>query len=144
MVELEKWRIYMSKSKRQIARQKAIIGIYQYILVDNSLEDIYEFLGSDETLRDNKETMEFAKWLVDTTIQNYDSYKILIEKYLKQGWNFERLSAMERAILLIATCEILDSKLDERIIINEAIINAKEFCDEDSYKFINGVLHKVI
>jgi N utilization substance protein B len=143
-VELEKWRIYMSKSKRQIARQKAIIGIYQYILVDNSLEDIYEFLGSDETLRDNKETMEFAKWLVDTTIQNYDSYKILIEKYLKQGWNFERLSAMERAILLIATCEILDSKLDERIIINEAIINAKEFCDEDSYKFINGVLHKVI
>jgi N utilization substance protein B len=88
--------------------------------------------------------MEFAKWLVDTTIQNYDSYKILIEKYLKQGWNFERLSAMERAILLIATCEILDSKLDERIIINEAIINAKEFCDEDSYKFINGVLHKVI
>lgn len=134
----------MSKSKRQIARQKAIIGIYQYILVDNSLEDIYEFLGSDETLRDNKETMEFAKWLVDTTIQNYDSYKILIEKYLKQGWNFERLSAMERAILLIATCEILDSKLDERIIINEAIINAKEFCDEDSYKFINGVLHKVI
>ena len=51
---------------------------------------------------------------------------------------------MEQAILLIATCEVLESELDEKIIINEAVINAKEFCDEDSYKFINGVLHKII
>ena len=51
---------------------------------------------------------------------------------------------MEQAILLIAICEIMESDLDERIIINEAVINAKAFCDETSYKFINGVLHKVL
>ena len=51
---------------------------------------------------------------------------------------------MEKAILLIATCELLESELPKKIIINEAVINAKAFCDDDSYKFINGVLGKII
>lgn len=134
----------MEKSKRQIAREKAIIGIYQYLLVDNSIEDISQFLNEEETLVKNEETMNFAKWLIETTIHNFDSYKALIGKYLKKGWTFDRIGKMEQAILLIATCEILESDLDERIIINEAVINAKEFCDEDSYRFINGVLNKII
>jgi transcription antitermination factor NusB len=134
----------MSKSKRQIAREKAIVGIYQYLLVDSSLEDIYQFLAEDETLSKNPESMEFSKWLVNTTIEHIDSYKSLIAKYLKKGWTIDRISVMEQAILLIAICEIMESDLDERIIINEAVINAKAFCDETSYKFINGVLHKVL
>lgn len=134
----------MKKSKRQIAREQAIIGIYQHLLVDNTVEDIYAFLNENEVLNNNEESMEFSKWLVKTTIDNYQSYKMLIEKYLKKGWTIDRISKMEQAILLIATCEVLESELDEKIIINEAVINAKEFCDEDSYKFINGVLHKII
>ena len=77
-------------------------------------------------------------------LQNKDTYQNEIEKYLKKEWSFDRLSVMERAILLIATCELLESDVPKNIIINEAVINAKEFCDEDSYKFINGVLSKVI
>ena len=134
----------MKKSKRQIAREQAIIGIYQHLLVDNTVEDIFAFLNENEVLNNNEESMEFSKWLVKTTIDNYQSYKMLIEKYLKKGWTIDRISKMEQAILLIATCEVLESELDEKIIINEAVINAKEFCDEDSYKFINGVLHKII
>ena len=63
---------------------------------------------------------------------------------MKKGWTFTRLSVMERAILLIATCELLESELPKTIVINEAVINAKKFCDDDSYKFINGVLSQVI
>ena len=59
---------------------------------------------------------------------------------LKKGWSFDRLNKMEQAILLVATCELLESELDKSIVINEAVINAKQYCDEDSYKFINGVL----
>lgn len=134
----------MSKTKRQIAREKAIIGIYQYLLVDSSLDDIYAFLNEDTTLKNDEKSMSFSKWLIQTTINNIDSYKSIISKYLKTGWTFDRLGLMEQAILLIASCEILDSDLDERIIINEAVINAKEFCDSSSYKFINGVLHKLL
>lgn len=134
----------MEKTRRQIARETATIGIYQNLLVESSLEDIYHFLSENETLAKNQESMEFAKWLVEKTVQNRKSYQDLIEKHLKKGWTFTRLSVMERAILLIATCELLESELPKTIVINEAVINAKKFCDDDSYKFINGVLSQVI
>lgn len=134
----------MKKSRRQIAREQAIIGIYQHLLVDNTIEDIYGFLSENDVLLNDEDLMRFSKWLVKTTIDNYQSYRMLIEKYLKKGWTIDRISKMEQAILLIAVCEILESDLDEKIVINEAVINAKEFCDEDSYKFINGVLHKIV
>ena len=134
----------MEKTRRQIAREKATIGIYQNLLVESSLEEIITFLSEDKNLTGNQETMDFAKWLVETTIQNKDSYQELIGKHLKKGWTFERLSVMERAILMIATCELLESELPKTIIINEAVLNAKKFCDDDSYKFINGVLSQVI
>ena len=134
----------MEKTRRQIARETATIGIYQNLLVESSLEDIYHFLSENETLAKSQESMEFAKWLVEKTIQNRKSYQDLIEKHLKKGWTFTRLSVMERAILLIATCELLESELPKTIVINEAVINAKKFCDDDSYKFINGVLSQVI
>ncbi|KXU52437.1 MAG: transcription antitermination factor NusB [Longibaculum muris] len=134
----------MEKTRRQIARETATIGIYQNLLVESSLEDIYHFLSENETLTKSQESMEFAKWLVEKTVQNRKSYQDLIEKHLKKGWTFTRLSVMERAILLIATCELLESELPKTIVINEAVINAKKFCDDDSYKFINGVLSQVI
>ncbi len=134
----------MEKTIRQIAREKAIIGVYQNLLVDASVEDILNYIHLDETLKDGHSAMEFCLWLVETTIKNKDSYIQLIEKNLKDGWTFDRLSKMEQAILLVATCELLESDLDKSIIINEAVINAKSYCDEDSYKFINGVLNKVM
>ena len=88
--------------------------------------------------------MSFSHCLIETTLKNKESYEKLLNKFLKKGWTFDRLGVMERAILLIATCELLESDLPKKIIINEAVINAKEFCDDDSYKFINGVLSQVI
>lgn len=134
----------MEKTRRQIAREKATIGIYQNLLVESSLEDIIIFLSEDKTLIESSESMEFSQWLVETTLKNKESYQELIGKHLKKGWTFARLSVMEKAILLIATCELLESELPKTIVINEAVLNAKKFCDDDSYKFINGVLSQVI
>jgi len=134
----------MEKTRRQIAREKATIGIYQHLLVESSLEDIKIFLKEDETLSNSEESMNFSIWLIETVLKNQKSYQLLLEKFLKKGWTFERLGIMERAILLIATCEMLESDLPKNIVINEAILNTKKFCDEDSYKFINGVLSKIV
>ena len=134
----------MEKTRRQIAREKATIGVYQNLLVESSLEDILTFLNEEKTLTKSEETMAFSRWLVETTLQNKESYKTLIEKHLKKGWKFERLSMMEKAILMIAACELLESDLPKTIVINEAVLNAKKFCDDDSYKFINGVLGQII
>ncbi len=43
----------------------------------------------------------------------------------------------------VATYEIMFEKIERAIIINEAVELAKEFADENSPKFINGVLDAV-
>ncbi len=134
----------MKKTRRQIAREKAAIGIYQYLLVDASLEDIEEYILNDETVKESEETYQFCKELIDTTILHLPQYQEEIKKHLKKGWTLQRLSYMEQAILLIATCELLDMDQEKTIAINEAVLLAKEYCDDDSYKFINGVLHSII
>lgn len=133
----------MNKTKRQIARENAMVGIYQNLLVETSLEDLTLYLSEDETLKESESSFEFALWLVQTTLENKDDFQQEIEKHLKKSWSFERLSYMERAILLVATCEIKMSELPKTVIVNEAVLNAKTFCDQESYKFINGILSKV-
>lgn len=134
----------MEKTRRQIAREKAIICIYQNLLVGSSHDEMIMFLNEDKTLRESEESMTFSCWLIETTLKNKDSYIKLLNQHIKKGWTFKRLGVMEQAILLIATCELLESDLPKKIVINEAVINAKEFCDDDSFRFINGVLSQVI
>ena len=62
----------------------------------------------------------------------------LIEKNLKKSWSIDRLSIMEKAILYVAIYE--RNEVSKEISINQAVELAKKYCDEDAYKFINGVL----
>ena len=133
----------MEKTHRKTAREIATICIYQNLLVGASLDDMHTYISENKELSSSEDSLKFALWLVETTLQNKASYKQLLERYLKKGWTFERLSVMERAILFVATCELLESDLPKKIVVNEAVVNAKKFCDDDSYKFINGILGNV-
>lgn len=134
----------MAKTRRQIARETAVISIYQYLLVDHSLEEIEAYITENKTIMEDEATYSFCKELIDTTLLNLEQYRNEISKHLKKGWTWDRLSKMEQAILLVSTCEMLDSDLAKGVIINEAILIAKTYCDEESYKYINGVLHSLI
>jgi len=130
----------MEKTIRQQAREKATVAIYQRLLVGATRHDMDAYIRMDGILEDGRSAKEYTHWLVDTVIKNKKNYISLIGKNLKQGWKFERLAMMEQAILLVGTAELLETDLDKSIVINEAVLSAKEFCDDDSYKFINGVL----
>ena len=104
----------------------AVIGIYQYLTVYNTYDDIVGFLKEDKTLYENPESLTFSEWLVQKTLEHEKSYVQLLSNYLKKDWTFDRLSVMERAILLIATCELLESELPKTIVINEAVVLTKE------------------
>ena len=49
----------------------------------------------------------------------------------------------DRAILLMACCEIDLETAQKPIVIDEAVTLAKKYCDDDTYKLINGVLDKL-
>ncbi len=70
-----------------------------------------------------------------------------IDEILNQAlvdWQINRLPRIDRDILRIAVTELLYLGTQEQVALNEAIELAKRYSDEDSYRFINGVLRRVL
>lgn len=82
----------------------------------------------------------FALALLQNVIQHQDELKETIQKYAPE-WTWEKIAPMDRAILEVAVAELLfDSSVPALVAINEGIELAKEFGNENSSKFVNGVL----
>ena len=66
-----------------------------------------------------------------------------IEKQLL-GWKKERISFASRALLRLATYEIMFMEdIPPKVSINEAIDLSKKYDDEKTYSFVNGVLNAI-
>ena len=65
-----------------------------------------------------------------------------ISKYLN-GWKITRLSKVTLSILRISVCEMLVNKLHPAISINEAVELAKQYAEDGSASYINGVLNNI-
>lgn len=69
-----------------------------------------------------------------------------IDQKLNQSmtdWQLNRLPKIDQDILRMALAEIDYLGTPEKVAINEAIEIAKRYSDEDSHRFINGVLRRV-
>lgn len=67
-----------------------------------------------------------------------------IQRHLKAGWKIQRLSKMDVTILRIALYEMLYvDDVPNKVVLNEAIELAKTFSDDQSRKFVNGILSTV-
>ncbi|KPG73004.1 transcription antitermination factor NusB [Enterococcus sp. RIT-PI-f] len=68
----------------------------------------------------------------------------VIQSHLKTGWKIQRLSKMDVTILRIALYEMTYvDNVPNRVALNEAIELAKTFSDDQSRKFVNGILSTV-
>ncbi|KFN92718.1 transcription termination protein [Tetragenococcus muriaticus PMC-11-5] len=67
-----------------------------------------------------------------------------IEQHLRKGWRFERLAKIDVIILRIGLYEMLYVEdVPNKVALNESVELAKTFSDEQSRKFINGILSTV-
>lgn len=63
---------------------------------------------------------------------------------LLANWRFERIGVCTKLILRFAVWELENTDTPSTIVINEAIELAKCFAEKDAYKFINGILDKLV
>ena len=59
------------------------------------------------------------------------------------NWRFERLAAIDRAILRLAIHELRAAVTPYKVVLNEAVELAKKFSSEESGAFVNGILDAV-
>ncbi len=84
-------------------------------------------------------TRDLANQLFEGAAKAVESVDELIVKHA-DNWRFERLAAIDRAILRLAIYELRFTDTPPKVVLNEAIDLAKKFSSEDSGGFVNGVL----
>jgi N utilization substance protein B len=87
---------------------------------------------------------EFAFDTLKGLLKNREKILDIIVRYAPQ-WPIDKIAKIDRAILEIGIYEIVFSKdIPAIVAINEGIEIAKHFGDDNSSKFINGVLSSVM
>ncbi len=90
------------------------------------------------------EDRKFAYETLDGVIEHKDDIIKTITNYAPE-WPIDKIAKVDRAILEIGVYEIAFSEgVPPVVAINEAVEIAKEYGDESSPKFINGVLSNVM
>lgn len=121
---------------RHFARRKLLQSLYAFQINQCDINQIKNNLLEDDVSFD----YEYFNSGLNFIIKNYQDLESSYQKYL--NYEVERLDFVERAILWIAAYELTNrADIPKKVVLNEAIELAKQFGGQDSYKFINGVLH---
>ncbi len=121
---------------RHSNRKKAMIATYQNQIMKRDVEELIQENFTDE------ETDPYMIDVVRQAVANTDRYHSYIDEVL-DGWTFDRLGYIEQAILLNGCAEFDLKQEYAAVIIDEYVRLAKEYCDGESFKLINGVLDKI-
>ncbi|WNC71320.1 transcription antitermination factor NusB [Thalassotalea psychrophila] len=131
----------MKPTPRRKAREIAVQAIYSWQLSQNDISEIEANFIADNAKR-RFEAAYFSQLLrgVATHVGEIDdAIRPLVDRPL------EDVDQIEKAILRVGVFELRDCKeVPYKVVINEAIELAKAFATDDSHKFVNGVLDKVV
>lgn len=125
---------------RHQVRQSVISLLYAFEL--NSQNNVFV----DEILDEKKirnEQKNFTLNLYHGILDNLNNIDETLNSFLNDN-QITALGHVERAILRLGAYELLFTDTSSAIVINEAIELAKELANDNSPKFINGVLDALI
>lgn len=131
----------MSQSRRHLARRAGVQAIYQWD-VTNCLDSEIEsgFIPGKSVQRMDT---EYFQSLIRDIPQNIEQ----IDSALAVGLDrpLSEIDPVERAVLRVAVWELEeDSEVPWRVVIDEAIKLAQLFGSENSFRFVNGVLDRIV
>lgn len=87
---------------------------------------------------------EFTGDLVSGVVEHWTQIDELIATY-SQGWTLARMPAVDRSILRLGAYEVLYSTdVPEAVAISEWVGLATELSTDDSPKFVNGLLSRLV
>ena len=130
-------------SARSKARKQTLDLLYESDIRSSDLIVLLASRESDEEGPDARPIREYTKLLIEGIHANKRKIDELITTYA-QGWDMDRLPAVDRNILRLGIYEILwATELDDAIVIDEALTLAKDLSTDESAGYIHGVLGRI-
>jgi N utilization substance protein B len=130
-------------SARSKARKQTLDLLYEADIRGASASDLMVLRDVVEEGPDARPIRDFTKTLITGVTDNKRKIDELIATYA-QGWDMDRLPAVDRNILRLGIYEIVWSdELDDGIAIDEALNLARELSTDESAGYIHGVLGRI-
>lgn len=138
---------------RRKSREIAVQTLYSLNFVETSdylgdlelvskFEDKLSEICDDLDIEKDSKIFKFSEELLKGTLTNITVIDEKIQEYTKNT-EFSRMPPIDLSILRIAGYEIIFTKTPVAIVINEALEVTRKFSDENTRKFINGVLNTI-
>ncbi len=113
--------------------------LYSCLLLDATPEEILN----------NHLTQDFefdADWLrvIEYIAEHFSEIQAQITQHLASSWTFERIPYVDKAVMFAAVGEFQILNTPKAVVIDQALITAKHHTVDDSYKYINAILQKIL
>ncbi len=133
----------MSLNRHQIRKIAFQVLFAKHMNADANVEDLYRQLIPSQS---DQPTVvpEYLVTLVNGVTEKEAELDEQISPLLANKWSISRLSNPDLIILRLGLYEMeYSAEVPTRVALNEALELAKEFSDDNSRRFINGVLSKL-
>jgi transcription antitermination protein NusB len=127
---------------RHIARELAFLILFETDIGRNPWQEVLSRTIAENELPEQSRI--FLEQLVKGTIQQLQAIDAEIMQYA-QDWKLERMANTDRNILRMAIYEIKYLEdIPPGVTINEAVELSKRYGDDESGKFVNGILGNLV
>jgi N utilization substance protein B len=131
-------------SARSKARKQTLDLLYESDIRSSDLLELLTLRDVEVEGVDARPIREYTRLLVEGVHLHKRKIDELISTYA-QGWDMDRLAAVDRNILRLGIFEILwEDDIDDAIVIDEALTLAQSLSTEESAGFIHGVLGRIV
>ncbi|CAB4593184.1 unannotated protein [freshwater metagenome] len=130
-------------SARSKARKAALDILFESDIRGTSSIELLAQRLAQEIDQENRPVREFTQELVVGVDAHRRKIDELIATYA-QGWDMDRLPAVDRNVLRLAIFEILWSpEVPDAVVIDEALTLVKQLSTDESGGYVHGVLGRV-
>ena len=129
-------------SRRSRAREIVLQVLYQNELNPEQPDQIRTRFVEARLSR-NRKLIEFAESLIDGVRQHRDTLDKALDRTAR-NWRLSRMAATDRNVLRLGAYELLYTDAPGRVVINEAIDLARRYGSDNSAKFVNGILDRLM
>ncbi|PWM78922.1 MAG: transcription antitermination factor NusB [Phascolarctobacterium sp.] len=130
---------------RRIARELVVQSLFQIDFSGCTAEEALAAAVEEHNTKDAVKAQHYAQLAISGILNAKADIDAKIQEF-SIDWEIERMPGVDRNILRLAVYEIYyaEEKIPAGIAINEAVEIAKLYGSEDSPRFINGLLGKMV